>query len=508
MKNIEHKASVLFGEKEYKQALELYTILLKNRPSTEKYAISCGNCCDALNKKEEAIQYYNKALKINNKSESALLNLSTIYYETKQYKKSEDLAYKVLQINSDNTSALLNLANSYFCNENYEKSLHYYQKIYNNNNNSYIATINLANTYYCIGKYVLALEFAKKSINKHPSSITAHILAGNSLNALEKHEKALEMYLNAYNIDNTNLEVIHFLSETYRSLNDWEKSLFFAWKFMKNNQDNSNTPHLNFGYLLYECYAEKSKDLAYKYASKWLKFYPDNVISKHMGNAILNNQKLQTSDTEFITETFNAFAPDFDETLADLDYQAPHLIYNALCKNLKYSIFSKYKILDLGCGTGLCGEKIKKFASLNGLWGVDLSENMLAKAKEKNIYNHLYCEDICQYLENNTKLFDVITASDVWTYFGDLAKAFVRVSRSLTSKGLFVFTISENNQNDEDYFLTPSGRFIHSLSYVEKVLKNSGLRINSTEKHILRNEAEIPVYGYIIVAQKPNISNT
>ena len=61
--------------------------------------------------------------------------------------------------------------------------------------------------------------------------------------------------------------------------------------------------------------------------------------------------------------------------------------------------------------------------------------------------------------------------------------------------------------NKDDYFLTPSGRFVHNPSYVEKVLKNSGLRLISCEHQILRNEAESPVYGYVVVARKPDITN-
>ena len=102
--------------------------------------------------------------------------------------------------------------------------------------------------------------------------------------------------------------------------------------------------------------------------------------------------------------------------------------------------------------------------------------------------------------------YDVAVAADVWTYFGDLTKAFVRVWRSLSPDGLFVFTFSENEINKEDYFMAPSGRFVHSYSYVERVLKSAGFRIISADKHILRNEAEVPVYGYVVVARKPDLN--
>lgn len=506
VENLERQASALFAEKEFDKAVEIYQLLFRDNPKSDSYAIYCGNCFDEMGEKETAIEYYNAALKINRNSESALLNLSTIYYELKNYEKSEEFALKTLKINDNNVVAWQNLANIAFCNTNYGKALEYYQNMYDRNNNSYIAMINIANTYYYLGKYVLALEFAKKSLAKHPSSMTALILAGNSLNALGRPEKAIDMYLSAYEIDEKNPDLLNYLSEAYHSINDWENCLLFAWRYIKHSPETTNSLQLNFGYLLYECYSEKSAELAQKYAYKWLKRFPDSKFARHMGNALIDGKALQNSDAEFIKETFDTFAEDFDTTLANLEYQAPNLIEEALKKYLKVSIFNKYKILDLGCGTGLCGEKIKKFASYKGLIGVDLSAKMLEQARTKKLYSLLICDDICHYMENSQYFFDVIVAADLWTYFGDLTKAFVRVSRSLLPNGLFVFTVTENVRNTEDFFLAPSGRFVHTQSYVERVLKSAGLRILSSERNILRNEAEIPVYGYVIVAQKPDLN--
>lgn len=507
MENLEHQASAFFGDKEYKKALEIYQLLYQGNLKNESYAISCGNCYDALGDKNKAIDYYLDALKINRKSEAALLNLSTIYYELKDFDKSKNYAMKVIELNKTNSAAWQNLANIAFCNADYDLALQNYQEMYQYNQNSYIAMINIANTYYCLGKYVMALEFAKKSLHRHPSSTAAHILAGNALNAMGKYEKAIDMYSRAYELSEDNVDLLNSLSETYHSINDWENCLLFAWRYIKSSNTEANATHLNFGYLLYECYSEKNKDLARKYAAKWMKIYPDNKIAIHMGSALTNGNALQNSDASFIKETFNSFAPDFERTLTDLEYQAPTLIRTALEKNLKSSIFTKYHIIDLGCGTGLCGVQIKKFAAYKGLIGVDLSEKMIEIAKQKKIYSELVCNDICHYLENSNYLFNVMVASDVWTYFGDLSKAFVRVARSLLPDGFFVFTFSENEANKDDFYMMPSGRFVHSLSYVERVLKSAGLKLISNERHILRNEAEVPVYGYIVVARKPDITS-
>ena len=117
MENLEQQASVLFGAKEYAKALEIYLILLQGNRKSEKYAISCGNCCDALNNKEKAIEYYEEALKYNRHSEAALLNLSTIFYELKNFDKSLSYAQRVLDINPKNVSAIQICARFGVCKE-------------------------------------------------------------------------------------------------------------------------------------------------------------------------------------------------------------------------------------------------------------------------------------------------------------------------------------------------------------------------------------------------------
>lgn len=71
---------------------------------------------------------------------------------------------------------------------------------------------------------------------------------------------------------------------------------------------------------------------------------------------------------------------------------------------------------------------------------------------------------------------------------------------------MFFFSVTENHYNDDDFFMAPSGRFVHNPNYVEKALKSTGLKIINCERHILRNEAESPVYGYIFTAIKPELT--
>lgn len=82
------------------------------------------------------------------------------------------------------------------------------------------------------------------------------------------------------------------------------------------------------------------------------------------------------------------------------------------------------RILDAGCGTGLCGDFLKKYASFRGLEGVDLSAGMLREAAAKKVYNKLICREITDWLNNVKARYGLVVSADVFTYIGDLENLF------------------------------------------------------------------------------------
>ena len=63
-------------------------------------------------------------------------------------------------------------------------------------------------------------------------------------------------------------------------------------------------------------------------------------------------------------------------------------------------------ILDVGCGTGLCGALLSPYA--RRLVGVDLSDRMLDQARERNIYDELVKGELTAYLDGCRDAYDVI----------------------------------------------------------------------------------------------------
>ena len=502
MSNLEQKAAVLYSEKKYPEALDIYLSLYKKSPKTEKYSIFCGNCFDALGESEQAISYYKKAARLNPISETSLIALSNIYYNNGDYYNAQKFAERLLKKSPENTSALLCLGNIAYCKEQYELAIYYYETAYKLNNSSYIAVINMANTYYDLARFVKAVDFAKKALKLYPSSVDAYIILGNSYIELEKHEKAEKSLLRALELKDDNPWIYNALSRLYQKTERWDSALETGWNAVTCTDETNQDQHINFGYLLYECVDEKGKELALRYANKWLNQFSDDKIVYYMATAIINNEQLKIADKDYVKKIFDAFAPDFDSTLSGLEYQVPEHMAHCVKENFHKPWYKPIKYLDLGCGTGLCGKAVKSVIGWSSVTGIDLSEKMLIQAKRKYVYDRLVMDEILNFLNTENKLYHLITAGDVFTYFGDLHALISSIANSLLGGGQVIFTISENYTNTDDYHLTPSGRFVHSSDYVLKLLKKYGLKKLSIERKPLRNEGDRVVYGYIIAAEK------
>ena len=503
MESIELNALNFLKNKEYEKAAKLYLKLALDNPTSEKYLITAANCYDSLGDKKTAKNLYKKALLINPSSTTALLNLSTIYYEVKKYEKAVYCANKVLELNANNFSALLNLGNSYYANKEYKEALSFYEKLYELNPKSYNAIANIANTCYNLGQFIRAIEFAKIAIDMRPNSVEPYIVAGNAYAELLKKDDAAILLKKASTIAPNSEWVCNSIANLFMKMGNYKQGLHYAWRlfFLKNYQASSDD-HINFGYFLYEAHDENHHDLVKNYIELWKNHFPDNPIVHHLCSALSNTQDVITSDLSYIKSLFDGFAYSFDNILTELGYSVPETIAEYLKNNLKTKLFKKQQILDIGCGTGLCTEELKKYFPNEEYYGVDISEKMLSEAGKKSIYKELYADDILTFLKETTSTYNVIVAGDVLTYMGDLKPLTRLLTKTININGYFCFSISKNTINKNEYHLTPSGRFVHNISYVMRQLKHCGFEVVKIEEKVLRKEGGKDVLGYVVLARK------
>jgi predicted TPR repeat methyltransferase len=237
-------------------------------------------------------------------------------------------------------------------------------------------------------------------------------------------------------------------------------------------------------------------DAARRVGSRYLQLCPDSTVFAYLMKAIEGAPAIDRSPASYVVDHFDSFADGFDAKLVGvLGYDVPQKICSALLRITPPE--HKYIALDAGCGTGLCGPLLRSFAS--ELVGVDLSPKMLEQAAKLGIYDQLLCEELTAFLNRSAGRFDLVVATDVAVYIGDLLPVFAAAAKAIRPGGLFAF--STESSTGTTYRLQPSGRFAHSPEYVRS-FASPAFEQQICEETTLRLEAGARVPGHLFVFLK------
>lgn len=121
-------------------------------------------------------------------------------------------------------------------------------------------------------------------------------------------------------------------------------------------------------------------------------------------------------NTEEVESLYNEWGDCYDVVLQKWGYQVPTITSDLFTKYLPGYQTLKMKIFDLGCGTGLVGQKIKENAHDVFLCGSDLSGEQFPMAMDKG-YDELKKWDMNQHpfpYEDNE--FDAMVCAGTLTY--------------------------------------------------------------------------------------------
>ena len=214
--------------------------------------------------------------------------------------------------------------------------------------------------------------------------------------------------------------------------------------------------------------------------------------------AATTGQTTSRAPAAYVADLFDAYADTFDEHLTQqLGYDVPARMKDAIEATVQPGA-NGWRIADLGCGTGLCGEQVKPWAS--HLLGVDLSPRMVAQARRRNIYDELKVDDASTTLDDESNAFDLIVASDVFIYLGALDHVIESCARALTPGGILCFSTEADDA--DDYALRVSGRYAHGPAYAKRCADAAGLEIARAEEITVRQEQDTPVPGHIHVLRR------
>ena len=123
---------------------------------------------------------------------------------------------------------------------------------------------------------------------------------------------------------------------------------------------------------------------------------------------------------------------------------------------------------------------------------------MIERARKRRVYDALQTAEITAWLNrNDDERYDVIAATDVLIYFGDLRQVVLPAARRLAPSGLIAFTLEWGNTHP--FQLTDSGRLTHHCDHVVDVAVDAGLSVVGVDEGVLRNGYGNRVIGLIAV---------
>lgn len=232
----------------------------------------------------------------------------------------------------------------------------------------------------------------------------------------------------------------------------------------------------------------------------------DDIFGATLKLALLGAAKVPARpESTYAESLFDDYADRFEKALTEkLGYDLPAQLANRVVTFAGSK--TRFPLaVDIGCGTGLAGPEIRPFATR--LEGFDISLNMLAKAREKGVYDHLDRADL-SLPAGESGLFgpdlprrraDLVLAADVMMYLGDLEAVFALTAELLKSAGLFAFSVEAA---EEGYILQPSLRYAHAKTHVAALFARHGFEERFFERVTLRMDGGKPVFGFVFIAER------
>ena len=239
------------------------------------------------------------------------------------------------------------------------------------------------------------------------------------------------------------------------------------------------------------------RDAAREAYARYFAEHPDDAEVELMLVALGDGPPPARVTDRCIRQMYAEFSSYYEANMVgDLEYRGPQLVHDAIAR--AGGCGERPLVLDLGCGSGLCGEAFR--ARTGRRVGVDLSPEMIERAAARRLYDALHEAEITAFLASpSCGRFDLIVACDVLIYFGDLCEVLRLAAQRLTPGGLLAFTVERSGQ--APHRLTDAGRFAHHHSHLLAAAKAAGLTVDAAHEAVLRREYGQPVTALVTVCR-------
>ena len=166
-----------------------------------------------------------------------------------------------------------------------------------------------------------------------------------------------------------------------------------------------------------------------------------------MNNKAFLDNIYQTAAGDPMRQAYDQWADSYDADIERQQYCTPGRVAAALARHLQDKATP---VLDFACGTGLSGQALHN-AGFSCIDGIDLSEKMLSKARDKGVYRSLTpCEADAPF-KAATEAHQAITATGAIGVGAAPIECLSQAFDNLPSGGLLCVSLNDHTLEDPRY---------------------------------------------------------
>lgn len=441
-----------------------------------------------------AIDLISRAIAVDGGQARAHANLGVALMDAGRVQDALDSHERAIALQADYAMAWSNRGNALRQLQRHDEALHSYQRALTLQPNYPEAHCNRAIVLQEMGRYAEALGASEDALDLRERYADAWFARGNALHGLRALTEAIESFERAIALRPAWAEAHSALGASLQRLGDFDAALA-AYDRALALKPGHALAHYHRGNTLRSLGRIEQAVAAYHAA---LAHGDDPQTIAFALASVGAGETPATLPGEYVRTLFDQYANHFDQHLTEvLGYRTPAALDELIRGNGHHDDLD---IVDLGCGTGLCGPYLHAYA--RRLDGVDLSQHMLDKAAERALYGELACCDLVTYLAGRDQAWDLAVAADVFVYIGDLAPVFEAVHQALRADGRFCFSVEAGVENGADYVLQPSNRYAHTLPYLHRLAAATGFTVLATGNLAARQENGAPITAHTLLLRK------